>query len=164
MDRYALTKRRQPEGDFAGRLHSNGFRRSSFLELDAEVVVGAVLETPRGVENAQAIMAVPGIGIIFQGKIELGIRRRPINGTLQDVEDDLLALAGLAKHEGKSIAAAAADTAAARTYSAAGCNVLFTALSPLMMRSLTNFTQLCASASAAGKVDEDRSPEDRGGG
>lgn len=52
-----------------------GFDVPSFeqakAEMDAQLLLVAMLETPEGIANAQAIAAVPGVDVVFVGAVDL---------------------------------------------------------------------------------------------
>ena len=82
--------------DLGGRLYSD--------RANAETLLVAQIETPEGVENADAIAAVPGVDALFVGPDDLRLRRGlPMNAphTVESVRADLEAVIGACKRHGK---------------------------------------------------------------
>ena len=81
-----------PEGNRSagGGMHAMNFDASSdeyYLKANDEILVVLQTESPRGVENAEAIYRLPGCDAIFIGPVDLRFQMRAPDGTFPSPEE-----------------------------------------------------------------------------
>lgn len=106
-----------------GRRSAGGVRPllagvEAMLEADRQVAVGVLIETVRGVENAAAIAAVPGVDYLFVGTGDLALSRG--TGDLEVIARDCAHVLRAAREAGLPCGVFTQDAAAARTALANG--------------------------------------------
>ncbi len=81
-----------PEGNRSagGGMHAMNFGTTSdeyYLKANDEILVVLQTESPRGVENAEAIYSLPGCDAIFVGPVDLRFQMRAPDGTFPTPEE-----------------------------------------------------------------------------
>lgn len=106
---------------------------------DERVVTGALIETPLGVDNAEAIAATPGIDLMLMGPSDLAANIGFGPDTERKVEEAVTKVSQAGIRHGVSTSIAAQSTDAAVAYAQRGYSIVVTGLLPPLLRVSTEF-------------------------